>query len=263
MEEQILRKKIEGLVDEKEKFYDLVLIEQVKYISYFYVKVSGETEFISGTISDLFKSLSLYSPKNIPDLLNKLSSKNKGILIKNKGKFNFSRKEFANLNKEFLQSEDTSKKGIIVKHISGKKGWTDRNNKFSEFLKNLKGEIIIVDGYYGLGSFHVLDNLENRKVRFLTLQAGRDENEDKITKELQRFKKEFPKIELKKYQNFWEIHDRYILSEDMLVWIGHGLKDFGDKECFLIGIPIEKVPDIAKNLRIEFEERWNKSNNLT
>lgn len=263
MENQILKEKIECMIDEKKNFYDLTLLEQVKYLSYFYVKTSSEKEFVSSTISDLFTILNLPSPKNVSDLLNKMSSKNKGILIKNKNKFNFSRKEFTTLNKEFFQDENIPKNGIIVKHISGKKGWTDRNKKFSDFLKNLKGEIIIVDGYYGLGSFHVLDNFENIKVRFLTFQAGRDENEEKITKELQRFKREFPKIELKKYPNFWEIHDRYILSENMLVWIGQGLKDFGDKECFLIGVPIETVLDIAEGLRAEFEERWNKSNNLT
>lgn len=154
--------------------------------------------------------------------------------------------------------------GLIVKYISGKKGWTDRNNKFAEFLKKLKGEIIIVDSYYGLGSFHVLDNFpEDKRVRFLTAQIGREENQDKINKELQRFRREFPKIELKKYNNFWELHDRYILSEDMLIWIGHGIKDFGDKECFLIGISSKRVLEIVKNLRSEFEERWKKSNNLT
>ena len=49
----------------------------------------------------------------------------------------------------------------------------------------------------------------------------------------------------------------------MLVWIGHGIKDFGDKECFLIGIPIREVNKIIDNLKTKFEERWIKSQNLS
>lgn len=163
-----------------------------------------------------------------------------------------------------LENLDPCGGDFTVIHISGKTGWTDRNKKFSDFLKGLKGEIVIVDSYYGLGSLHVLDNFsEDTNVKFLTAQMGSDENPEKMNKELRRFKKEFPNIALRKYPKFWELHDRYILSEDMLIWVGHGLKDFGDKECFLVGIPIEKIPEVSKTLRLQFKERWEKADNLT
>lgn len=149
-------------------------------------------------------------------------------------------------------------------YIDGQKPWTDRNSLFPELVSKLQGEILVLDPYYGLGTFHVLSKFSRDKnIKFLTSQIGSNENPAMISKELSRFKKEFKNAELKIYSKFYELHDRYIISDNFLVLVGHGIKDIGDKECFLIGIPAEDVSDIIKNLKQKFKERWAKSNNIT
>jgi len=208
------------------------------------------------TISYLARKL---LEENLPEksVLNTIARAGKTIM-KRDNKFY----EITRQGREKLEETNLFKKQDIL-CITGEHPWTDRNKKFLEFLKKLKGEIIILEKHYGLGTFHVLDNLnEGQKVRFLTAELGSNENQDKIDRELVRFKKEFPNIKLKKYPRSWELHDRYIISDNLFVWIGHGIKDFGDKESFLIGIPVEQVSEIVTSLKTKFEERWIKSNNL-
>lgn len=151
-----------------------------------------------------------------------------------------------------------------VFYIDGNKPWTDRNSLFPEFIKRLEGEILILDSYYGLGTLHILSQFpKNKKIRFLSGQLGTWEKQSEFSKEFIGFKKEFQNIELKVYTKFYELHDRYLISDNFLVLIGHGLKDVGNKECFLIALPSNEVSEIIKNLRQKFEERWIKSNNIT
>jgi len=207
-----------------------------------------KTNKIPDKINDLFKKFLEIEKKQIKDCDNLCDQLDDEIQNLEIGILNY----------------DENPSGLIVQHISGRKGWTDRNNKLPEFFSKLKGEIIIVESHYGIGTLHVLENFNpGQKIKFLTAQFGSNENSEKFSRELKRFKKEFPKIEFKIYPKFYEFHDRYILSENYFVWIGHGIKDYGDKESFLIAVPIEKVLDITKEIKEQFNQRWTKANNLT
>lgn len=255
MEGAALKHKIEQFMDRKEGFDNLRFIEQIKYLAYFYIKSTGKTTFSPSDIGRVLRLVSLQSPKNVSDMCLKLY--HKGIFVRDTG-FGINHKIFKDLEKEF--SQQTAAGGTEVLYISGSTPWTDRNKLLPEFLKKLRGEILAVDSYYGLGTFHVLGNFpKGQTVKFLTAQVGRTENEDTVHKELRRFRGEFPNIELRKFPHVHELHDRYLLSDNLLVWVGHGLKDFGDKESFLIGIPIDRSNRIATTLKTKFAERWVKS----
>ncbi len=259
MKEITLKNRIETFIDMKEGFEDLSFMEQIKYLAYFYVKSTENREFTPNNIKQVLEMVSLPLPKNIQDLFNKL--RNKKVFVKNKA-FSINRKIYRGIEKEF--SSDIKEKDIEISYISGNTPWTDRNTRLPEFLKKLKGKIIVLEKHYGLGTLHMLENFQKeQKVKFLTAQLGGSENADKFDKELKRFKREFANVELKQYPKSYELHDRYILSDNMLVWVGHGIKDFGDSECFLIGIPREKVSEISHILELRFKERWKKSNNLS
>lgn len=166
--------------------------------------------------------------------------------------------------KGWIQKEEySSKENRNICLITGNKPWTDRNDKFVEFVNKLSGEILILDQYYGIDTFHILSKFpKSNKIRFLSSQLGKDENEVIIKKEITRFKKEFKNIKMRLYQNFYELHDRYIISDNMFIIVGHGLKDLGNKECFLIGLPVNEVDELTSNLKNKFEDRWNKANIL-
>jgi len=162
-------------------------------------------------------------------------------------------------NKKWIQKYNPSTDIRGLFYITGKTPWTDRNDKFVKFLQQLEGDILIVDPYYGLDTFHILTKFPKHNIKFMTSQLGRDEKDEIIKKEISRFKKEFKNIKIRVYPKFYELHDRYIISKNYFVIIGHGLKDLGNKECFLIAIPKKDVQEITKVLEEKFITRWKGS----
>lgn len=152
-----------------------------------------------------------------------------------------------------------------VYFFTGKDSWSDPNKNFPNIIKKLEGNLCVVDPYYGNGTFYVLEKFEKqRKIRFLSCRLG-DEEQRNITQfniNLKRFRKEFKNIEMRKYDKPYELHDRYIIADNALVVIGHGIKDLADKESFVIFLPKNFVAKFLPTIKKTFEERWKKSNNL-
>ncbi|MCX6777705.1 MAG: hypothetical protein NT157_02360, partial [Candidatus Micrarchaeota archaeon] len=81
-----------------------------------------------------------------------------------------------------------------VHFFSGINSWSDPNKNFPKIIKSLKGDLMIVDPYYGNGTFFVLEKFgKDRRIRFITSQLGREEQQkrDIFDNNFQRFKKEF------------------------------------------------------------------------
>ena len=147
--------------------------------------------------------------------------------------------------------------------ITGTNAWTDSNENFPKIISTLKGDLCVVDQFYGNGTFSTLSKFgKERRVRFLSAKLG-DEEQKNITNfdiNLKKFKSQFKNIKLKKYDEFWELHDRYIIADNALVVVGYGIKDFGNKESFVIFLPIKAVSNFLPVLKKIFEKRWKKSN---
>jgi hypothetical protein len=152
-----------------------------------------------------------------------------------------------------------------VLFFTGKNSWTDPNKNFPKLIEILKGELCIVDPFYGNGTFYVLEKFgKSRKIRFLSCKLGTEE-QNNITKfeiSLKKFRKEFKNIEIRKYDKNYELHDRYIIAENGLVIVGHGIKDLADKESFVVFLSKSLVANFLPVLKKVFEERWKKANNL-
>ena len=152
-----------------------------------------------------------------------------------------------------------------VLFFTGKDSWTDPNKNFPKVIDSLKGDLCIVDPFYGSGTFYVLEKFgKKRKIRFLSCKLGSEEqaNITKFDINLKRFRKEFQNIEMRKYDKHYELHDRYIIAENALIIIGHGIKDLADKESFVVCLPKQLVTKFIPVLKKSFEERWKRSQNL-
>lgn len=152
-----------------------------------------------------------------------------------------------------------------VLFFTGKNSWTDPNKNFPKIIELLNGDISVVDPFYGNGTFYVLEKFgKNRKIKFLSCKLGDEEqqNRTKFDINLRRFRKEFKNIEIKIYNNPYELHDRYIIAENGLVIVGHGIKDLADKESFVIFLPKKLVTKFLPVLKKSFQERWKKSVDL-
>jgi hypothetical protein len=91
--------------------------------------------------------------------------------------------------------------------------------------------------------------------RFLT--GSTNEPSHKLHGPLQDFKKEHPHTEFRVAANPRNLHDRYVVTQGQLLIIGHGLKDIGGKESFMIRIGEEIASDLIKETINIFDSHWS------
>jgi hypothetical protein len=144
---------------------------------------------------------------------------------------------------------------INVTVVDGGKPWTARHKTFADMAFLLKGHVCVLDKFYGAATLGVLYHLKNAtSVKFLTAKASG--SPAAFQSELARFRLEFPNLEVRLYPHEHELHDRYIITRDALLIIGHGVKDFGTKESFVLMLTGDVSRDIRKTLQVTFDTRW-------
>jgi len=144
-------------------------------------------------------------------------------------------------------------------------GTTPRKDKqyLIDIIKTSKGEIKIVDPFYGINSLTMLESLDfGKPIKLLTAKFGDGKKEVKFSHELKDFKKEHKKIEIRVYQNPSELHDRYIITKKSVIFLGHGIKDIGGKESFILVFEGKSGKTIISDLEKNFDDRWNNSTSI-
>jgi hypothetical protein len=125
-----------------------------------------------------------------------------------------------------------------------------------EVIKGLTGTVRVCDPYYGVRTLDLLDNFpKNTKVRFLTSKTN--ESARQLAGALNDFKKEKPNIEFRLVDKSAGLHDRFLVGPDLMLILGHGLKDIGTKESFVIRLDKELVPDLIRETIAAFDSKWN------
>jgi len=162
---------------------------------------------------------------------------------------------FRLMTKGRRQVEPLLGKGSVgVLYVAGDKPRTARR-ELGEILGGLSGTIRICDPYYGIATLDSLEMVPKAcDVRFLSAQINEDQG--RFARALKTFKKEHPNTQLRVYPRPAELHDRYILSSSKLLLVGHGLKDLGGKETFIITIDRPLAPDLHKQVEAAFDARW-------
>jgi hypothetical protein len=128
--------------------------------------------------------------------------------------------------------------------------------RLGEVLSKLRGEVRICDPYYGIRTFDSLDYIPNKcRVRFLTMKTN--ETGRKLSGALRDFKKEKSNVEFRLVASPQDLHDRYVVNKDILLLLGHGLKDIGGKESFMIRLNKELIPDLIIEVTKTFDAHWN------
>jgi len=143
---------------------------------------------------------------------------------------------------------------ISVSYVEGGKPRTARK-LLADMFSSLSGEIKVCDPYYGLRTLDALEMIPaNCTVKFLTTQTT--EKPIKLSSAIADFKKERPNTELRIFPDPKSLHDRYVLSSNALLILGHGIKDIGNKESFVVSISKDYASDLLKSLEKTFDERW-------
>jgi hypothetical protein len=127
--------------------------------------------------------------------------------------------------------------------------------KLEEMLAPLNGPVSICDPYYGLRTLDALALIPiSCQARFLTSRTS--EKTASLRGPLADFKREHPHVQLRILSSATAIHDRYILSTDALMLLGHGIKDIGAKESFVVAIAASYADDLLKLTQSSFDKHW-------
>jgi len=160
--------------------------------------------------------------------------------------------------KEYLKSKEKNEYTNIL-YFEPEKRFSSKRILSKNILQNLEGDLKMVDPYCGVKTLDILIDIDDKIVNFLTrLDNLRSKDKSRFLRYLTDFKKERPMIEFRDYPNS-ELHDRYILSEDKIVIIGHSIKDLGKKETFAISMNNKNNKNIFQSLLSSFNRRWNNS----
>jgi hypothetical protein len=125
----------------------------------------------------------------------------------------------------------------------------------AKLLQALTGEVRICDPYYGMGSLLRLDELKNSaSVHFLTQRPDNNERAT-LPRAIQEYVRQSPQFEFRRHIGN-DLHDRYIVAADELILLGHGLKDIGNKESFVVRLERALVGDTIDLLRDSFDQKW-------
>jgi len=150
-----------------------------------------------------------------------------------------------------------SKTTLSVVRVEAGKPRTARI-QLGSILSKLSGIVKICDPYYGIRSFDSLDEIpKGCTIKFLSANAS--DKGTKLSGIIQDFKKENPGFELRILKPPISIHDRYIIGKRELLLLGHGLKDIGSKESFIIRLEAHVAKDLIRELNTSFDNLWNKA----
>ena len=165
--------------------------------------------------------------------------------------------EIMAIGRDFLMSKAKTTTTSLF-YFEPEKKYTSKRILSNNLIINLKGELKIVDPYLGERTLDVLSNVKN-DIKFLTrLSLIKTSQQKKIKREYSDYRAEHKNIEIRDYNNN-DLHDRYIISDDHLVLLGHSFKDLGNKESFAVILNKNDNINIYDAMLENFNRRWKKS----
>lgn len=131
----------------------------------------------------------------------------------------------------------------------------------TEIFNTLSGDVCVCDPYYGTGSLARLAELSGcSSVRFLTKNPDSKEKTF-LPRSITEFRKSYPQIEFHQYSGN-DLHDRFVLTDDEFIILGHGIKDIGGKDSFVVRIARDIAEDTIDSVRNAFDAKWAKATDL-
>ncbi|AIC14260.1 hypothetical protein [Nitrososphaera viennensis] len=212
----------------------------------------------SAEISEILASLYdvSFDEREITNAFNRADKKIHRKKIRGKIAYKIMAKGIEDLRRKFANGD------LEAYHIEGDKPRTSHQT-LKDIISKTKGTMKILDPYYGLKTLDMLEKLDHgTDIKFLTAQLGKNESAQKFSRELANFEKEHANILLGRYPRANELHDRYIITDDTLIILGHGIKDLGGRESFVLVFKGDKGRDLRNALNQKFTDRWQKSSKL-
>jgi hypothetical protein len=209
------------------------------------------SEFIT---ADTISEILLVADVSLPALRAKRALARAGDAVARRGTGKATEFRIVGHGERFLDKR-AGRQGPLTFYLTGRAPWSDRRFVAREAVKKATGDVRILDKYFGMESLDFLQGFQkNRQIRFLTTHPPK--NTGNLQREVARFKKEFPNSEFKACPLPNELHDRYLLFDREVWLVGHGVKNLGEKESFVVILQEPFGKDIRNTLLDSFEARW-------
>jgi hypothetical protein len=154
------------------------------------------------------------------------------------------------------------KEGYIeIFYFEPGKPYSNKREVSKNILYNLKGELSIVDPYCDIKTLDILKEVKKTTVKFLTRADNLKDRKPRFLQQLKDFKIENPQVEVRDYPHD-DIHDRYIISSESLILLGHSIKDLGNKESFAISLNKDANKNLVEAIIENFNRRWKESTQI-
>jgi hypothetical protein len=166
--------------------------------------------------------------------------------------------EVMKTGKDYLMSKG-GEGSIELFYFEPNQPFTSKRILSKNILNVLEGELKIVDPYCNVRTLDLLKDIKDRPIKVMTrLENLNDKEQNRLMREIRDFKTENSNVELRDYP-YKDLHDRYILSSEYLAILGHGIKDLGRKESFVILLNKKTSENIVGALNENFDRRWKQS----
>jgi len=154
------------------------------------------------------------------------------------------------------------KEGYIeVFYFEPGKPYSNKRIISNEILSTLRGELKIVDPYCDIRTLDIFKEVKNATIKLLCRADNLKDKKARFIRQLQDFKTEHSHVEVRDYP-YNDIHDRYILSSEGLILLGHSIKDLGKKESFAISLKKDAYKNLVEAMVENFVQRWKRSRPL-
>jgi len=163
--------------------------------------------------------------------------------------------------KDHLRSRQ-DEKGVEVLYFEPGKKYSSKRLLSKDILLGLKGNIRILDPYCSGRTLDVIKDIKNKSVKILTRLANLSpNNRASFLRDFKEFKAEYSDFEFRDYAGA-DLHDRYIISSNNIILIGHSIKDLGAKESFAVTLKKAENRIVFDSLVENFNRRWKTSKAL-
>lgn len=140
--------------------------------------------------------------------------------------------------------------------------FTSKQTLSSDIFMEYESPLRISDPYVGPKTLDLLASTSIGECKVITrLDNLSQSQKESFLRTWGDFRNEYSHVSIRDFDPP-HLHDRYILSQEALILVGHSLKDLGGKESFGVVLSHDETTDIQNALLEVFNRRWKQASTI-
>jgi len=169
--------------------------------------------------------------------------------------------EIMKLGKEHILSFTSNEMSNILYFKPGER-FKSKRILSTKLFDECTGDLLLVDPYIDLKTLDLLRDIRSNVKLITKFDHLNQRRRDALIRDINEFCGEYPNFEIKEYSQT-ALHDRYIISDNLLIISGYSLKDLGKSESFIIFLEASENHDLYSMVKNNFLIKWDNSQSIT